>query len=222
MRLWRPTFTPRRRRISRPTSRSVRPRLPSVTRHLRPPGKGTRARAREPSPGTPRRAPRAIQRTGEKRTRVCRFVHSGTAECGRSTCPRPGLSVRAPGVRSPRHPSAEEESPAMPIEPGKIRNVAVVGHRGTGKTSLLEAMLVQSAAANRLGAIEQGTTVSDWDDDEQKRQMSLAASLCHVDWQGRKINLLAPPGDAGFLGDAIAALRAVQGALFALSGVMGV
>src|SRR5918911_122513 len=108
------------------------------------------------------------------------------------------------------------------VEPGKIRNVAVVGHRGTGKTSLVEAMLFQAGATNRLGTVESGSTVSDWDDDEQKRQMSLAASVCHVDWQGRKINLLDPPGDAGFIGDAIAALRVVEGALFSVSGVMGV
>ena len=54
-------------------------------------------------------------------------------------------------------------------EPGKIRNVAVVGHRGTGKTSRVEAMLFQSGAVNRLGTVEQGTTVSDWDDDENRR-----------------------------------------------------
>jgi elongation factor G len=108
------------------------------------------------------------------------------------------------------------------IEPGKIRNVAVVGHRGTGKTSLVEAMLFQGGAANRLGTVESGSTVSDWDEDEQKRQMSLAATICHLDWQERKINLIDTPGDAGFQGDAIAALRVVEGALFAVSGVMGV
>ena len=110
----------------------------------------------------------------------------------------------------------------MSIEPGKIRNVAVVGHRGTGKTSLVEAMLFQSGAANRLGTIEAGTTVGDWDDDEQKRRMSLQAALCHVDWHERKINLLDTPGDAGFIGDAVAALRVVEGALFTVSAVMGV
>jgi elongation factor G len=111
----------------------------------------------------------------------------------------------------------------MPVvEPGKIRNVAVVGHRGTGKTSLVEAMLFQSGAVNRLGTVEQGTTVSDWEDDEHKRQMSLAATVCHADWQGRRINLIDTPGDAGFQGDAIAALRVVEGALVVVSGVMGV
>ena len=77
------------------------------------------------------------------------------------------------------------------FEPGKIRNVVVVGHRGTGKTSLVEAMLFQGGAASRLGTVDAGTTVSDWDDDEKKRQMSLQASLSTVEWQGRKINLVA-------------------------------
>jgi len=108
------------------------------------------------------------------------------------------------------------------VEPSKIRNVAVVGHRGTGKTSLVEAMLFQAGATNRLGTVEAGSTVSDWDDDEQRRQMSLAASVCHLEWQGLKINLIDAPGDAGFVGDAIAALRVVEGALFTVSGVMGV
>jgi elongation factor G len=107
-------------------------------------------------------------------------------------------------------------------EPGKIRNVAVVGHRGTGKTSLVEALLYQSGALNRLGTVEQGTTASDWDDDEQRRQMSLSASLANLQWQGRKINLIDTPGDAGFQGDAISALRVVEGALVAVSAVMGV
>jgi elongation factor G len=110
----------------------------------------------------------------------------------------------------------------MAVEPGKIRNVAVVGHRGTGKTSLVEALLFQAGATNRLGTVESGSTVSDWDEDEQRRNMSLSASICHVEWQGRKINLIDTPGDAGFQGDAIAALRVVEGALFAVSAVMGV
>jgi elongation factor G len=108
------------------------------------------------------------------------------------------------------------------FEPGKIRNVAAVGHRGTGKTSLIEAMLFQAGAVNRLGQIEQGSTVSDWDEEEQRRQMSLASTVCHLEWQGRKINLIDTPGDPGFQGDAIAALRVVEGALFAVSAVMGV
>jgi elongation factor G len=110
----------------------------------------------------------------------------------------------------------------MSTEPGKIRNVAVVGHRGTGKTSLVEAMLFEAGATNRLGTVEAGTTVSDWDEEEQRRQMSLAASLCHLDWQGRKINLIDTPGDSGFQADTIASLSVVEGALVVVSGVMGV
>ena len=101
----------------------------------------------------------------------------------------------------------------MPDEPGKIRNVAVVGHRGTGKTSLVEAMLFQAGAINRLGTVEAGTTVSDWDEDEQRRQMSLAV----VDLPPR----VAGPQDQpdrharrrGLPGDTLAALRVVEGAL---------
>src|ERR671931_1608385 len=131
------------------------------------------------------------------------------------------MAAREYGLRSSR-PESEEEPAEMPIEPGKIRNVAVVGHRGTGKTSLVEAMLFQAGAINRLGAVEQGTTTSDWDEDEQRRQMSLAAALCHLDWQGRKINLIDTPGDPGFQGDMVAALRVVEGALIVVSAVMGV
>jgi len=108
------------------------------------------------------------------------------------------------------------------VEPGKIRNVAVVGHRGTGKTSLVEAMLFQAGATNRLGVVEQGTTVSDWDEDEQQREMSISASLCHLEWQGRKINLIDTPGEPSFQGDAISSLHVVEGALVTVSGVMGV
>jgi elongation factor G len=108
------------------------------------------------------------------------------------------------------------------LEPGKIRNVAVVGHRGTGKTSLVEALLFEGGATNRLGTVEQGTTVADWDEDEQRRGMSISTSLCHVDWQGRKINLLDTPGEPSFQGDTIATLMVVEGTLFVISGVMGV
>src|SRR5437763_427518 len=106
---------------------------------------------------------------------------------------------RKPAGKIRPNPPKEDRS-RMSVEPGKIRNVAVVGHRGTGKTSLLEAMLFQAGAVNRLGNVEGGSTVSDWDEEEQRRQMSLQASLCHLDWQDRKINLIDTPGDAGFQG----------------------
>src|SRR6476619_441539 len=96
-------------------------------------------------------------------------------------------------------------------EPGKIRNVAVVGHRGTGKTSLVEALLYQTGEVNRLGTIESGSTVGDWDEDEHRRQMSIALTLVHTSWQDRKINLLDVPGDPGFQGESRCALRVVEG-----------
>jgi elongation factor G len=107
-------------------------------------------------------------------------------------------------------------------EPAKIRNVAVVGHRGTGKTSLVEALLFQSGAVNRLGAVEAGTTVSDWDEDEHTRQLSIAMSLTHATWQGRKLNLVDVPGDPSFQGELRTAARVVEGALVTVSAVMGV
>src|SRR5262245_51383452 len=107
-------------------------------------------------------------------------------------------------------------------ESGKIRNVAVAGHRGTGKTSLVEAMLFQSGATNRLGTVDAATTVSDWEEEEHKRQMSLSAGLCHLEWQGRKVNLIDAPGDPGFQADAIAALRVVEGVLLVVNATAGV
>jgi elongation factor G len=108
------------------------------------------------------------------------------------------------------------------LEPGKIRNVAVAGHRGTGKTSLVEALLYQTGEVNRLGTVEAGTTVADWDEDEHKRQMSIAQSVCHASWQDRKLNLIDVPGDPSFQGESRTALRVVEGALVVVSGVMGV
>ena len=106
-------------------------------------------------------------------------------------------------------------------EPGKIRNVAVVGHRGTGKTSLVEALLYQTGEVNRLGTIESGSTVGDWDEDEQKRRMSISLTLVHTSWQDRKINLLDVPGDPSFQGESRCALSVVEGALVVVNGVMG-
>jgi elongation factor G len=119
--------------------------------------------------------------------------------------------------------ATEEDTFPMPAtEPGKIRNIAVAGHRGVGKTSLVEALLFEAGKSNRLGSVEQGTTVSDWDEHEQKRGMSLSGSLCHLEWKDRKINLVDTPGDAGFQADTYAALRVVEGVVMVLSGVMGV
>jgi elongation factor G len=107
-------------------------------------------------------------------------------------------------------------------DPGKIRNIALVGHRGTGKTSLLEAMLYRSGAVNRLGAVQDGTTVSDFDEDEKKRQLSLSATLANVERKGVLYNLIDTPGDPSFQADTIAALRVVETALVLVNSVNGV
>src|ERR1700753_1485674 len=104
----------------------------------------------------------------------------------------------------------------------RIRNVALVGHRGAGKTSLHEALLFQAGAVTRLGTVVEGTTVSDSDPDEKARQMSISLALSSFEWQQRKVNLLDTPGDASFIADALGALRVCESAVFVVNGVMGV
>src|SRR5438552_1220262 len=106
-------------------------------------------------------------------------------------------------------------------EPGTIRNVAVIGHRGTGKTSLVEALLYESGTVNRLGSVADQSTVSDFDEDERKRGMSISASVTHLEWEGRWINLIDTPGEPSFQADVLSALRVVEGAIVTVSGVMG-
>ena len=103
-----------------------------------------------------------------------------------------------------------------------IRNVALVGHRGSGKTSLNEALLFQAGATNRLGTVADGTTVSDSAVDEKARGMSIAASLGSFDWRACKVNLIDTPGEPSFVADALCALRVCESAVFVVNGVMGV
>jgi elongation factor G len=104
----------------------------------------------------------------------------------------------------------------------RIRNVALVGHRGSGKTSLHEALLFEGGAINRLGSVVDGSTASDADPDEQARQMSISATLSTLEWQERKINLLDTPGEPSFIADALGALRVCESAVFVVNAVMGV
>src|SRR6476646_10002704 len=103
----------------------------------------------------------------------------------------------------------------------RIRNVALVGHRGSGKTSLNEALLYEAGAINRLGSVTDGTTASDSDHDEQARQMSISASLSSFDWDERKINLIDTPGEPSFVADSLGALRVCESAIFVINAVMG-
>jgi len=110
----------------------------------------------------------------------------------------------------------------MHMAADRIRNVALVGHRGTGKTSLHEAILFQAGVINRLGTIVDGTTVSDSDPDEKARQMSISLALSSFQWLERKVNLLDTPGDGSFIADALGALRVCESAVFVVDAVMGV
>jgi elongation factor G len=104
----------------------------------------------------------------------------------------------------------------------RIRNVALIGHRGCGKTSLHEAMLFEAGAVNRLGAVADGSTVSDHEPDEQEREMSIGASVACFEHGGRKINLIDTPGEPSFVADAIAAMRVADAAVVVVNGVTGV
>src|SRR3954452_18604905 len=104
----------------------------------------------------------------------------------------------------------------------RIRNVALVGHRGSGKTSLMEALLFEAGATSRLGSVAEGTTVSDADEDEKSRGMSISASLASFDWRGVKVNLIDTPGEPSFVADALGAMRVCESAVFVVNAVMGV
>jgi elongation factor G len=104
----------------------------------------------------------------------------------------------------------------------RIRNVALVGHRGAGKTSLHEALLFEAGVTTRLGSVPDGNTVSDSESDEQARQMSISTALSSFEWGERKINLLDTPGEPSFVADALGALRVCESAVFVVNAVMGV
>lgn len=103
-----------------------------------------------------------------------------------------------------------------------IRNVALVGHQGSGKTLLAEAMLLATGAIQRMGSIEEGTTVSDYHASEKERQMSVFASLLHVEYGGNKINVIDTPGYPDFVGEVAASLHVVDSALFVINAAEGV
>src|SRR4051812_50024558 len=107
----------------------------------------------------------------------------------------------------------------MPAD--KIRNVALVGHRGSGKTSLNEALLYEAGAVNPLGSVADGTTVSDSAPDEKARQMSIASSLASFEWGGRKGNLIDTPRGPAFVGGAVGARRGWEWGGFVVYGGRG-
>ncbi len=104
----------------------------------------------------------------------------------------------------------------------RIRNVALIGHRGVGKTSLAEAMLYEAGIIDRLGNVGDGTTVCDYDVDEQSRGHSIGASVCSFEHAARKINLIDTPGEPSFVADTLSALRVVDSAVVVINAVVGV
>ncbi|MCX5379398.1 elongation factor G-like protein EF-G2 [Streptomyces sp. NBC_00091] len=106
--------------------------------------------------------------------------------------------------------------------PDSVRNVVLVGHSGAGKTTLVEALALTAGAVNRAGRVEDGGTVSDYDEIEHRRQRSIQLSLVPVEWAGIKINILDTPGYADFVGELRAGLRAADAALFVVSASDGI
>src|SRR5205814_9720746 len=102
---------------------------------------------------------------------------------------------------------------------GTIRNVALVGHSGSGKTQLTSAILADAGMINRFGKVDEGTTVTDYDEEEIARKHTLSASLAYAEWNKQKINLIDTPGVGNFLADALAARNVAYAALILVVAV---
>ncbi|MFB3819836.1 MAG: GTP-binding protein, partial [Candidatus Methylomirabilales bacterium] len=107
-------------------------------------------------------------------------------------------------------------------ETAKIRNLALVAHGSAGKTTLTEAMLFTAGATNRLGRVEDGTTVTDFDEDEIRRKISISTAMAWAEWKGHRLTLLDTPGFAAFIPDANTVLRVVDGAVAVVGAPDGV
>ncbi len=103
-----------------------------------------------------------------------------------------------------------------------IRNIALVGHQGSGKTMLAEAMLFNAGSINRMGSITDGNTVSDYHPSEIERQMSVFSSLLHVEKDGHKINILDTPGYPDFVGEVVTSMKVADSAVFVINAAEGV
>jgi elongation factor G len=125
------------------------------------------------------------------------------------------------GDRTNAHPGAAGRA-ATADRPSSLRNVVLVGHTGSGKTTLVEALALAAGAVNRAGRVEDGTALSDYDEIEHRQQRSVQLSLVPVEWGGVKVNLLDTPGYADFVGELRAGLRAADAALFVVSAADGV
>jgi elongation factor G len=104
----------------------------------------------------------------------------------------------------------------------QLRNIVLLGHGSSGKTSLAEAMLYTSGAINRMGDVEDGTTVADYDEEERRRHISLNLAVVPVEWEGHKVNVLDTPGYTDFVGEAKSAVRVADAAVIVVDAVSGV
>ena len=105
---------------------------------------------------------------------------------------------------------------------GDLRNLAVVGHGASGKTTLVEAMLVLGKEVNRMGTIETGTTVSDYHPGEKERQISIHSTPLHMEWDQKKFNIIDSPGYSDFIGESISSLAVVDMAVVTIHAVNGI
>jgi elongation factor G len=108
------------------------------------------------------------------------------------------------------------------VETGKIRNVAVIGNGGGGKTTLVEAMLFDAGAIDRMGSVADGTATTDFEPEETAKQISISSSLAYLDWNGHRVNIIDTPGFINFLEDSKGSLRAADGAVMVTGAVSGV
>lgn len=118
--------------------------------------------------------------------------------------------------------SASEEGTVKQYPPERIRNIGLFSHGGTGKTSLTEAFLYATRTISRMGRVEEGTTVSDWDPDEHKRRISISLSIIPLEWREHKVNLIDTPGYFDFVGEVHSAMRIVDAALILMDATVGV
>lgn len=110
----------------------------------------------------------------------------------------------------------------MSQDPKHIRNVVLLGHSHSGKTSLIESMLYEAKAITRRGTIDAGNTVSDFSDIEQERKSSLFSKLMHVSWKDSKINIIDTPGSDDFVGEILSSMKVADLGIMTINGSHGV
>src|SRR5688500_12487476 len=167
---------------------------------------------------------RMLSPTGRSRTSTCerKFLSNMSDRDGTGSHPRQTPSGRstvlAPGSRVRR---TREGVAVQRYAPDRIRNVALVGHHGSGKTTLAEALLHTAGAIPRRGRVEDGTTTCDHEPEERDRGMSLSLALAPLEWRDHKINLIDCPGEADCAGAVHAALSVADLAVIVVSAVEG-